>query len=332
MEYIEELVELFRRSGGKFENSALGYRKNDGFYAYTLDSNKDTIISCPAHLLVDIDDLEISEHGLFITNPGKYERDIEFLEKYFAFHFNKNMLERHFETKRQLDSLSSRELSLISMVYPQNHRWSGGIGELEFAKKQILNSHKIQYFGKKVIMPFVTFLNHAKDGIPYDINENGISVSGRFSDEVFAMYTMGDAIALADNYGFITDTRFAFSLGMRQVAPEGSQVAIHRNLQATQFNEGAPLPIIRKDFGTVNISWFPLYFERDPLYPAKVAQIVARETGLIAEIFLNAVFRFNLHALIPVAFQLRESANPYAQLLSSAAQRQLELIGATRAC
>ena len=123
MEGIEELVELFRRSGGKFENAALGYREEDGFYVYTQDSSQGTVVSCPAHLLVDINDVDVSQDGLFIADSGKYKNNIEFLEKYFAFHFNRKMLDQYLENKRQIDSLSSRDLSLISRVYPPELCW-----------------------------------------------------------------------------------------------------------------------------------------------------------------------------------------------------------------
>jgi len=331
MEDIEELVELFRRSGGKFENAELGYREEDGFYVYTLDSNQDTVVSCPAHLLVDVDDVAVSPDGLFIINPDKYENNIVFLEKYFAFHFNRKMLNRYFEKKRQIDSLSSRDLSLISRIYPPDQRWSGGGGDLDFAKKKILDSHKIRYFGKKVLMPFVTFLNHANNGRLYDIKEDAISVSGKFSDEVFAVYNIGDVISFAAGYGFIADTIFAHSMPMTMRMPNGTKVIIaYKLMESTNTPDGFRWPLVHKEWGTITISWFPLYFEKVPQYPAKVAQMVARETGLSAEIILNDVFQFNLNALVPVAFQLKESDNPYARLAAAAAQRQLEIIGGTR--
>ena len=58
--------------------------------------------------------------------------------------------------------------------------------------------------------------------------------------------------------------------------------------------------------------------------------MVARETGQSGEGFLYDVVRTNLNALLPVAFGLRESENPYARLLAAVAQRQLEVIGGNR--
>jgi len=177
----------------------------------------------------------------------------------------------------------------------------------------------------------MSFLNHAKNGMPFHIKEKAITASGKFSEEVFAKYNTGDVVLIAGMYGFIDDTSFAYSLPMATAAPNGTRAAITRRpRKSTTTVEGFQWPLIHKDRGTVTISWFPLYFEGDPLYPARVAQMVAYETGTSAEKFLYGVFRANLNVLVPVAFQLRESENPYARLAAAAAQRQLEVIGGTR--
>lgn len=179
-------------------------------------------------------------------------------------------------------------------------------------------------------MPFVTFLNHDKDGKPYDRKKDSISVHGKFSDEVFAAYNEGDVLEFARNYGFIADTKFAYSLAMRISTQSGSQIIINRSPASTLSPEGFQLPLINKNRNTITVSWFPLYFQNGPRYPARIAQLIANEVGIPAVAILNDVFRSNLGVLIPVAFLLRESENPYAQLHAAAAQRQLELIGGAR--
>jgi hypothetical protein len=331
MEGIEELIELFRKSGGKFENIALGYREESGYYCYTLDRNQNTIVSCPAHFLVDVDDVGISQDGLFIANPEKYGNNMEFLEKYIAFHFNRKMLDRYIEKKRQIESLSSRDLSLISRIQLPELHFSRKYGDLEFAKYLMLRSHKIEYHEKEVLMPFVTFLDHSKNGRPYELKKDAISVSGKFSDEVFAVYNTGDALTFASAHGFITESRFAFSIPIMKVIPNRTRVSIYRKIfESIKTREGFLLPLVHKGRDIVTISWFPLYIEGDPEYPARVARMVAHETGQSAESILYEVFHINLKVLLPAAFQLRESDNPYAQLIAIAAQRQLEVIGGNR--
>jgi len=330
MDGTEELVTLFRRFGGKFDNAALGYREDSGFYCYTLDGSRDTMIACPAPLLVDTDDVGVSEDGLFVANPDKYADGMEFLEKYFAFHFNHRMLQQYISKKQQLDSLTDDELSRLAQIFERYQFVTGDCGELEFAKRQILRAHKLRYYGKHVLIPFVSFLNHAKTGRAFNIAEDYVSVSGKFSDEVFAIYNVGDVIMIAGDYGFITDTRWAYSVPMTKMASNGTRITIVRDTKAKTLSpEGFHWPLVHKDQGTLTISWFPLYFERDPRYPARVARMIADETGQPAEEILYEVLRANLGALAGTAFQLGKSGNPFARL-AAAAQRQLEVIGGTR--
>ena len=331
MEGTEELIALFRRYGGTFNNMGLGYREESGYYCFPLDSSQDTLVACPACLLVAIKDVGINEDGLFIVNPNNYSGRMEFLEEYFAFHFNSRMVNQYIDRKQQIDALSSVELSLIAQFYPPHAYETGNCTDLEYAKRQIINAHKLQYRGQHVLMPFVTFLNHAKTGGRYNINENGVSVSGRFNDEVFAVYNTSDVILLASNHGFVTDTRFAYSVPMTKVTRTGTRVAITRKPRLKTFSpEGYQWPLLEKDRGTLTLSWFPLYFERDPLYPARVARMVADEINQPAEEFLYEVFRANLGVLTTAAMQLGNSDNPFAQLAGAAAQRQLEVVGGTR--
>jgi len=331
MEGTEELIALFRKYGGTFDNMALGYREESGFYCYPMDSSQATLVACPSRLLVDIDDVDINQDGLFIENPDNYTDRMEFLEPYFAFHFNSRMVDQYIGRKHQIDALSSEELSLIAKIYPPCEYVTGNYTDLEYAKQRIINAHKLLCRGQDVIMPFVTFLNHAKTGCRYDITGNGVSISGRFNEEVFAMYNAADVILLASNHGFVTDTRFAYSVPMVKATRTGLRVSINREPGVKTFSrEGYRFPLLEKDRGTLTISWFPLYFERDPLYPARVARMVADQINQPAEEFLYEVFRANLGVLTTAAMRLGKSGNPFAQLAGAAAQRQLELIGGTR--
>ncbi len=64
-----KLIELFREHGGKFDNMTIGYRQESGYYCSVIDRHRDATVFCPTHLLVDVDDIGISETGLFIARP-----------------------------------------------------------------------------------------------------------------------------------------------------------------------------------------------------------------------------------------------------------------------
>ena len=330
MKDSEELIDLFRKFGGQFENVGLEYSEEKGFFCHTLDSNKETIVSCPAHLLVDCDDVGVNQHGLFIKNLDKYKNS-QFLEKYFSFHFNRNMLDAYIEKRKHIDTLSDKDKSLLSKIYPPYLYSLGDIEELEFAKNQIFNSHAIDWFGKDVLMPVVTFLNYDSNGKGYDVKKSGITVSGKFNNEVCAFYNNDDVMMIAGAHHFVTDTKTVYSLPYRNSTHSGMQVHISRSLSDEAFTlEGFRKPLIVKKHNTISISWFPLYYEGLPAYPVTMSQVIASETGLPAEEFLYSILRFNFNALVSTAFQLNESNNPYAKLAAAAAQRQLELISEIR--
>lgn len=330
MENIKTLLKLFRELGGKFENAELRYSKETGFYCWTLDRNLNTLISCPSHLLIDINDIDINKDGLFITRPEKYGNAIKFLKKYLAFHFNKTMLDQHIKKKQQIKTLSSRELSLISAVIPPYLYDINKDNALEYEKKRMLGCHKINYYDKTVLMPFVTFLNYNNTAGPYDISKKSISVSGKFNEEVFVEYQIGDALIMGSEYEFITDTKYAYSLPMWFETLNKTRIIIDRQPMKSVYKNGRRWPLLEKKTGLVKLSWLPLYIENAPRYPAIVAEMLASEVDMPAEKILHRIIIHNLHALVPAAFQLQESKNPFATYISSVAQRQLEIIAGTR--
>ena len=111
----------------------------------------------------------------------------------------------------------------------------------------------------------------------------------------------------------------------------GKKMIINRNpLEATPIGNGRWKPIIKEIEDAITLSWFPLYLEGAPVYPAIIARMVANEINLPAENILINIIKLNLYALVPAAFQLRDSENVFARFLGAAAQRQLETIAGTR--
>jgi len=331
MKNIGELSVLFQRLGGQFDNVEIKHSENAGYYCCTLDSNKNSIISCPAGLLVDINDLDINEDGLYIKHPEKYGDKIEFLNEYFAFHFNAAAVRQQTVRKQQIDSLSNEDLSVISNIFPPDFYNLKEYSGLEYEKKQIINCHNIKHFEKKVIMPFVSFVNYNKNGQSFKVGKDKISISGKFNDEIYAKYNDDDVLRIATGYDFITDTKYIYSIPLTYKMLNGKKMIINRDpLEAIDLGNGRWKPLITKKQDSITLSWFPLHMDGAPIYPAIIAKMIADEINIPAENILFNVIKLNLHALIPAAFQLRESENLFARYLGSVAQRQLETIAGTR--
>ncbi len=331
MKNIGKLITLFREFGGILDNIEVRHSKDAGYYCYSLDSNKSSIISCPDCLLVDIDDIDINENGLYIKHPKKYGDKIDFLREYFAFHFNKTAVSKQTERKRQINSLSEKDLSIISNILPPEFYNLEKYNHLDYEKRRIIESHNISHNDKTVIMPFVTCVNFNKNGKSFNHNDGKISLSGKFDGEVFAVYNDNDVLKMGTGYDFITDTKYIFSIPLTYPLANGKKMIINRSpLKAVSMGNGRWKPIIEETADSVTLSWFPLHMEGSPIYPAVIAKLISDEINLPAENILINIIKLNLHALIPAAFQLQESENTFARYIGEVAQRQLETIAGTR--
>lgn len=282
-------------------------------------------------MLVNVDDLDINKEGLYISSPEKYGDNIDFLNQYFAFQFNSEVVRYQIERKHQIDSLSEEDLAIISNIFPPELYDLKKYDDLGYAKKRIIDCHNKKYYDKKVIMPFVSFVNYNKNGQSFKANENKISISGKFSDEVFAKYNDDDVLSLASGYDFITDTKYIYSIPLTYQMANGKKMIINRNpLEALELGNGRWRPVITQELDSVKLSWFPLYFENGAIYPAAIAKMIADEINIPAENLIYNVIKLNLYALLPAAFQLRDSDNEFARYLGAVAQRQLETIAGLR--
>lgn len=331
MENIDELIDAFRQCGGQFENVALGHSEASGLYLYALDTEKDVMVSCPASLLVDVVDVGINKKGLFIANPENYKSNINFLEKYFAFHFNKKKMKPYFERRWQIKSLSRKDISLISQVLGEDQYSIKNYTAQKYAKRKMIESHVMQFYNRQVLMPFVTFINHSIDGRSFDIKESGVTVSGKFSGEVFAFYNYMDTLSTAGQYGFVSDARCAYAVPATKTLPNGIRIFINRNInRSVSSSHGLRKPIIQKNQNSVTLSWFPLYLDKLPEYPIEIAQELTEVTGMSADELFRSILQDNCNVLQKVAVELMRSENPFSQMIAKAAQMQFEIITGAR--
>jgi len=282
-------------------------------------------------LLVDVDDIDISKDGLYIKHPEKYDDKIDFLNQYFAFHYNGNTVKHQIERKHQIDSLSDADMAVISNILPPELYELDECDDLEYAKKRIIDCHNKPYGDKKVIMPFVSFVNYDKNGRSFKTTSEKISLSGKFNGEIVAKYNDDDVLRLGSGYDFITDTKYIYSIPLSYQMANGKKMIINRNpLEATEIGNGRWKPQIKHSQDSITLSWFPLYLENVTIYPAIIAKMIADEIKLPAENILFNIIKLNLHALVPAALKLKDSTNPYARYLGALAQRQLETISGLR--
>lgn len=328
-EKLISLTELFRENGGKFENMAIGYKRDRGYYCSSIDSGLNATVFCPANLLVDVSDIGINESGLFISAPENYANNIEFLNQYFSLHFGEELVGKYLEEKKQIDLLTEHEKLLLKKINLPNIL-RGLDGDLAYVKYRVLQAHMMVFspLGKKVIMPFVTFLNYDRTGAAYEVDQSGITVSGMFDGEVFANYHMGDVMTFLRDHGFVAETMFAYSLPMWLKLRNGITLQINRDISKFKvINGNVRWPEVEKKDDSIIVSWFPMYFIGAPQYTSRFTAFLSHEFNIPAEDIIYSVFQFNLNTLLPIAFSLKNSKNSYVQTVVSGVERQLEMIG-----
>ena len=328
VENLNKLIVLFRELGGVVKNVSIEYKEEYGYFCSVIDHNRKASVFCPSHLLVDVNDIGINDTGLYIKNPKKYKNSIKFLEKYFSFHFNKSLVEKFIEEKHQINSLSNIERQLLAKINLPDVV-EGLESELEYVKYRIFQSYQItSESSKKVIMPFVSYLNHDRDGTAFKVNKKGISVSAQPNNELLAHYHMGDVLMFLRSYGFVTDTMFIYSLPMLLQLPNGLTLKVDRDISKFKLIDGkVRWPIVEKNNNIINISWLPLFYKNDPLYPVKIVGSLSRDFNVPAEFIMYSAFLFNLNTLLPIVFSLRESDNSYLKTVVSGVEKQLSLMG-----
>jgi len=317
LQSIPALLESFRAAGGVFDNLTIHHDEARGVHCRVSDPDAEARVFCPDDLLVDIGHVDIGESGLFIAKREPYGDHADFLDRYFSLHFGRYLVEQFLEEKAAVDALTPREIELLSVISLPAFPASGAGGDLAYVKQRILDSHKLG-LGRggrgKVIMPFVTFLNHDRDGIPYRLTGQGVEVRGRFANEAFACYHRDDSLALLHDHGFGAASELSYSLPMLINLPDGRRLQVRReHACSTQTPEGFPWPVMEESGDTVSLSWFPLYFRRGPKFPARVARSLAETCNIPAELVLHAVYSYNFGQLFHLASNLRGSDNPYVK-------------------
>lgn len=314
---LPELVDAFRAAGGVMDNLTVRHTPDRGFCCFVTDPASEARVFCPQHLLVRVEHIGIDETGLKITERAAYGAHIDLLDRYFSLHFGRHLVEAFLAEKAQIDALTERERKLLSVIsLPEIDE--GIVTDLDYARARILASHYLgsKHLGGRVVMPFVTFLNHDRDGQPFVESGQGIGLSGRFAGEAYACYHHDDSLAMLRDHGIGAASRFSYSLPMIINLPGGRQLRIKREHKAsTTTPEGHPWPLLETSDTLITLSWFPLYFRHGPRFPARVARYLAETCNLPGELVMHAVYSYNFGQLFHLSSALRHSENPYVQRL-----------------
>jgi hypothetical protein len=267
---------------------------------FPIDPTEPILIKVPEHLLIDDKYLLLDGQDLVVSPEAGVSEEISSFharyQKYFSWGADGRNHVETFETglKGLSDSLISKLLHLKLLNLATRHK-----GEPEeVLRERFMQSRRINYHDRKVIMPIIELINHNSRSPSYEF-KSGIQYHGNFTDEVTVKYSSSsDAILRFINYGFAHNEPSAFCLPTYFKSGKGLSIEIHNEYGRSEVIDGLPLPIVERQGHLIRLSHLRLGIELMPRLPRLIFRKVLSELAedKVDEIF-DRIRNANLLAL-----------------------------------
>ena len=296
----DAMLEDFRALGGVADN--IEQRNGEhGNGIFPIDPNQPVAIKVPDSLLVDEGHLILDNGQLVVASEAKVSAEIsEFIANY----------QQHFswgaDGKKNIDTFESglaklpvalldqlKKLLLVSLELRHKGNWE------DVLRRQFLQSRRINYQQRKVLMPIMELINHSSTGRNFDIGD-GIGFGGEFDGEVYVNYSSAsDALQRFLIYGFANQEPRAISLPMSCAIGKNTRVWIATDSKKVERVDNLILPELKTNGEEQILSFLLLGVEKMPRLPRTIIR------KRFAELPVNAVDE---------AFDLIRNANQTAML------------------
>lgn len=323
---MNTLFAEFRALGGIADNVTLrsGIR---GRGLFAIDPAKPVRLLVPPNLLVRCDDTEIENGRLVATASSPLgARERLFFETYQEhLSWGAGVYADLWQEQLAWNQLPQDARKALSAMWPMDPKAMVEPSE-QSCHWRYLNTRMIKYGGDRVLMPILELVNHGSHAAPYDRTE-GISVGGKFADEVLASYGSDDCWGTAVNYGFCDARNYAYAV-QGAFKFEDHTIRISRAPGQAERHNGLQLPIVRLEGESIHFSFLVLGNKKFPHLP-RAAFLQAAKSMPISkpDALFDLTQRHNRHLMLGF---LRGSescaAVPLVTMLRQAAFQQLETL------
>lgn len=210
----ETLVEEFRTFGGTADN-VIQREGEFGLGLFPIDPSKPVELRVPDQLLVATDNLELINGEVVLKDESSYPNGFGNWYRRFQAEYSwgaeaKNSIETF---EKGLISLPDDVRKLLNNLgLPlQDDRFPGINEEQEIFKRFIL-TRQINRKGGLFLMPMIELVNHSPKHSSWQMNEDNISISGKYENEILVRYSVSDPLRRFFQYGFNCKEPTAFSL------------------------------------------------------------------------------------------------------------------------
>lgn len=271
------LVEEFRALGGVLQNVRLG-RGTIGRGLFPIDPGKPVRILVPENLLFPIDELEFVDGRLRVKKKREsLSREDKFFEEYQeAFSWGAGgrsdceaFLESMVELPEPVREVLTKDWGLGQMFHDV---------DAKLVQNRFLRTRMIYRNRRAVLMPVLELVNHGAMGAPFRFI-GGISIAGRYADEVLARYNFVDPFGVFLTWGFPNPEPVTYSLKMKLQRPGGTLV-IGRELAKNKVHGRLRVPEVTVEDDTINLSHVMLGNKSFPKLSRGVFQYLMKEQGI----------------------------------------------------
>lgn len=320
-------VATLQRHGALFENVRFTVGP-EGIGVHVVDPQAPYRIHLPDAVLLDFERLSFDGDEMAFNAAGLPADLVGLWQEIFAITLARQRLARLRETLtafRGLPAAVQTKMKGLSL---------GAFLEDDAAltdvalKKRLICARYIAKAGKTWLMPLLDFVNHSPEAGDFQVNVDGVAISGKATDEVMVNYTFGDAFHYLGLYHFPARVRHAYSMAIN-LNFNNRPLRIERSyLDYDRHQPGALSPkIVIETDGTVVLSRLLLGQTGGQHTVIPAFKLAWDKAGLPhAEELFKAIYRTNVALFVDLLRDLDGVQGMAADWLRQATYQQLKLM------
>ena len=316
-----EFLDEFRSFGGRAEN-VMQRKGKFGMGIFPIDPSKPVDLFVPSALLVSTDNIELKDGNVTIKDEQNYPPGYSnWFNKYQeTYSWGAEGKEKILEFEEGLKALPENIQNALQSygLYNPELRFPEEDTDNEILQR-FIQTRCINFKEKTNIMPIIDLVNHSPSAKPYDIQDEGITISGTPDGEVFVRYNIMDPLRRLLSYGFNAQEMTGFSIRCRLQHQE--QTVIVQGGQGDRPMQPCKVSFQEDRF----IVQRPLLGSmRTPKLPRTLFIQACKEVeGINANELFDQIQQYNTIALVQLARELNDIEGEIASLLREGCLNQV---------
>lgn len=327
----ENTLDEFRKLGGTADNVIL----SEGVYGRGLfpkDSKLPVKIAVPKELLLQDEWLKFDENNsLILSDECDWSSDkknfyLNYLRDFaFTAQVEKEIIQQQSEFSLLPESVKSmlRGFGFRISLF-QKHDVSSSLEIFKKSRRLLLNNNKL------VLMPLIELVNHDDKSKITFRTDSGVSISGKFSNEILINYAMGgDAISMYETFRFSTLKTYAFSGNLAiNLGSKVIKIARYTNLYNKVDKTNIPKVIVQGN--EINLSFLVVGSMNDRTSPKKIFLKLMANIGMpirVADELFDGIVNMNRQFFNNLLKELEPLSGTVIDGLRIMAKNQLMAIG-----